>query len=134
MRVISSELIRSDRSLKKFEKSQVGAGEKPKSPFLNFLKRNKIVVEMMDSSLSELEVCAFLQAKWESMSSAEQLEFNVVLSVENPESEQEPDAVQILDKKGEKVFLLAKKVQERLSGQEENKNIRRRLKKQNSKT
>jgi hypothetical protein len=44
------------------------------------------------------------------MSSAEQLEFNVVLSVENPESEQEPDAVQILDKKGEKVFLLAKKV------------------------
>lgn len=65
---------------------------------------------MMDSSLSELEVCAFLQAKWESMSSAEQLEFNVVLSVENPESEQEPDAVQILDKKGEKVFLLAKKV------------------------
>ena len=115
MRVISSELIRSDRSLKKFEKSQVGAGDKPKSPFLNFLKRNKIVVEMMDSSLSELEVCAFLQAKWESMSSAEQLEFNVVLQVENPESEQEPD-VQILDKKGEKVFLLTKKVQERVSG------------------
>ena len=42
------------------------------SPFYNFLKENRDFVLGIDPMLTELEVVAFLQAKWESMSVFEQ--------------------------------------------------------------
>jgi hypothetical protein len=39
------------------------------------MRVNQHIVEHLDSSLSLLEVAAFLQAKWESMDESEQLKY-----------------------------------------------------------
>lgn len=41
------------------------------TPFYNFLKENRDFVLGIDPTMTELEVVAFLQAKWESMSAIE---------------------------------------------------------------
>ena len=46
------------------------------TPFYNFMKENRDFVISLDPSMTELEVVAFLQAKWQSMSLLGQEAFN----------------------------------------------------------
>ena len=56
---------------------------------MTFLKKNKRIVENLDSTMSELEICAFLQAKWETMDETERKSYDEEIPEEAPEKKRE---------------------------------------------
>ena len=74
LRQLSKELVHSERSLR-HKQQEIKEVKRVETPFLKFMRVNQHIVEHLDSSLSLLEVAAFLQAKWESMDESEQLKY-----------------------------------------------------------
>lgn len=81
LQAISSDLVTDDKEMqvqemlcrvRENEAIEQTSARVKESPFYNFLKENRDFVLGLDPSLTELEVVAFLQAKWESLSAIEQ--------------------------------------------------------------